>query len=689
MAYRILVVDDDPSVVRGVAALLWNAGHEIVDGGATPEQSVKRVRGEEKGSCDLALVELELGGDGDSLGGLDVAKRIRSLGIPVVFMTELDSAAAIARAEETDPFGLVVKPPTPAGLHSTIEIALHRHRVERRLTEGRQRYRVLFEESPTGIARSTREGQILEANPAFARILGFSQESVTGVSMRSLFRSSEEFERLLERLRSPQQVFVGEIGMCREDGQTITVLYSACLIDDAASDQQYLLSTTSDISDQLEMASELQEMAYTDGLTRMPNRRMLDRHATQILALADRQHAKVGLLYIDISGFKRVNDRLGHAAGDELLVRIADRIRKAARDSDLVARVGGDEFAVLLSEVAGAPASQQAAWRLVQGFDDPFPVAGESVAVTVRVGVALYPDHATDLDGLLNAADTAMQQVEEPQGVGVHEPEDRLLDDSFTVSLSEAFERGDLKLAFQAVFSSRQKLAVGAEALVRWEHPQRGLLTAEQILPALRLREILPSVDRWVMREATRWLRSRADEPGVDWVSVNLDATTLTEGSIEEWAPDVIGETGVQAPQVRLELGALPASEDASWRDTLSRLGERGFRIGLEGPGIDFDSDIAKRIHFLKLDGRHIRNIGRSQSRAALASAVLASTRAAGLELIVHRVDREEQYEWIRRSGVDRFQGFMWGRPRSAEEFSALPQRAGDYGTGELSRRLA
>lgn len=685
MAYSVLIVDDDPSVVRGVAALLWNAGHHVVEGGTAPEQTVARARAEE-GGCDLALIDLELGGERDSLGGLDVAKRIRSLGIPVVFMTELDSPSALARAEEGDPFGLVLKPPTPAGLHSAVEIALHRHRVERRLSESERRYRGLFEASPTGMVRSTREGQILEANPAFARILGFSQENVTEVSMRSLFGSSEEFERIRERLDGPRQTFVGEVDMCREDGAKITVLYSACLIGHAGSDQQYVLSTTNDISDQLELASRLQEMAYTDGLTRMPNRRMLERQATQILALADRQRGKLGLLYVDISGFKQVNDRLGHAAGDELLEQAADRIRKAARDSDLVARIGGDEFAVLLSEVAGGEESQQAAWRLVHAFDDPFPVAGKSVAVNLRVGVALYPDHATDLDGLLGAADIAMRQVEERQGVGVYEREDQNLYDRFVASLSEAFERGDLKLAFQPVFSTRQKLAVGAEALIRWEHPERGLCPAAQLLPALRVRELLPSVDRWVMREAARWLRSRRSEPGVDWVAVNLDAATLTDDSIEEWAPQVVGEEGVEPAQVHLELGALPSNGDERWRDSLTRLGERGFRIGIEGPATDFDSDIGRRIHFLKLDGRYIHNIGRNKSRAALASAVLATGRAAGLELLVHRVDRDDQYDWVRRSGIEYFQGFIWGRPQSAEAFSPLPDR-GDWGAGESSQR--
>jgi diguanylate cyclase (GGDEF)-like protein/PAS domain S-box-containing protein len=599
-------------------------------------------------------------------------------------MTELDTPSAIGRAEEIDPYGLVVKPPTPAGLHSAIEIALHRHRVERRLEERERRYRMLVEASPTGIARSTREGQILEANPAFARILGFSQEDITGVSMRGLFRSSEEFERIRERLHGPGQAFVGEVGMCRDDGATSTVLYSACLIDDDRSDQQFVISTTHDIGDQLELASKLQAMAYTDSLTQMPNRRMLERQAAQILALADRQSAKVGLLYLDISGFKRVNDSLGHPAGDELLERAADRIRKAARDSDFVARIGGDEFAVLLSEVTGVAESQQAAWRLVEAFDEPFPVAGESIGVDLRVGVALYPDHATDFDGLLGAADSAMQHVHERKGVGVYDLEDEGLDDEFVASLSEGFERGDLELAFQAIFSIRQKLAVGAEALVRWRHPERGLLTAAELLPALRRRGLFPSVDRWVMREAARWLRSRASELGVDWVAVNLDAATLTESPIEEWAPAVLDEERVEAPRVRLELGSLPTNGGSRWRDSLGRLGEQGFCIGLDGPATNLDHDVVRQIHYLKLDGRYVQNIGRSQSRAALASALLATSRATGLEVLVNRVDSEEQYEWARKNGIEYFQGFMWARPRSAEEFSPLPDPGG-FATGQPS----
>lgn len=280
--------------------------------------------------------------------------------------------------------------------------------------------RLLFEHNVAGVFRISLDGRILEVNRAFAEIFGYDDPTdLEGGDAGELYVDPRARSRFRERLRESGSVHNYELECRRRDGTSVWLLENSLLVDDPDTGEETVVGTVIDISRRKRLEQELERMAYHDSLTGLPNRRLLREQAGQVVALADRGDHRVGLVYLDMARFKQVNDTLGHDAGDEVLREVARRLDAHLRESDMASRVGGDEFAVLLSEVSDAEGAMAAASRLRSIFREPFEVKGERHRLDARLGVALYPDHASDFDALLTAADHAMYQVRSGDREGV------------------------------------------------------------------------------------------------------------------------------------------------------------------------------------------------------------------------------------------------------------------------------
>lgn len=289
-----------------------------------------------------------------------------------------------------------------------------------------ERDRLLFEHNVAGVFRISLEGRILEVNRAFAEIFGYEEPAdLEGADAGELYADPRARSRFRERLRKTGSVHNYELECRRRDGTSIWLLENSLLVGDSETGRDVVVGTVIDISRRKRLEQELERMAYHDSLTGLPNRRLLREQAGQVVALAERGDHRVGLVYLDMARFKQVNDTFGHDAGDEVLREVARRLDAHLRDSDMASRVGGDEFAVLLSEVTDAEGAMAAAGRLRRIFRKPFEVKGERHQLDARLGVALYPDHASDFDALLTAADHAMYQVRsvDREGVVLFDPE--------------------------------------------------------------------------------------------------------------------------------------------------------------------------------------------------------------------------------------------------------------------------
>jgi diguanylate cyclase (GGDEF)-like protein/PAS domain S-box-containing protein len=282
------------------------------------------------------------------------------------------------------------------------------------------RDRLLFEHNVAGVFRISLDGRILEVNRAFAEIFGYDDPAdLEGADAGQLYADPRARSRFRKRLRESGSVHNYELECRRRDGSSVWLLENSLLVDDPEAGDEVVVGTVIDISRRKRLEQELERMAYHDSLTGLPNRRLLREQAGQVVALAERGDHRVGLVYLDMARFKQVNDTLGHDAGDEVLKEVARRLDDHLRESDMASRVGGDEFAVLLSEVTDAEGAMAAAGRLRRIFRKPFEVKGERHELDARLGVALYPDHAADFDALLTAADHAMYQVRSGDRDGV------------------------------------------------------------------------------------------------------------------------------------------------------------------------------------------------------------------------------------------------------------------------------
>lgn len=290
------------------------------------------------------------------------------------------------------------------------------------------RYRLLFRHNVAGVFKISLGGEILEVNQAFAEMFGYADPSrLEGGDAERLYADPDERLDFLEALRRKGSVHNYEIRALRRDGTPIWLLENSLLVDDSETGRDVVVGTVIDITQRKQLEAELERMAYHDVLTSLPNRRLLREHARQTLALADRNDGRVGLVYVDLARFKLVNDTLGHDAGDRVLKEVAHRLQRVLRESDMAARVGGDEFAVLLADVDGEPGARTAADRILSRFDEPVAVEGGEWELAARVGVALYPDHAATFDELLTRADRAMYQARtgRPKEVAVYRPDAR------------------------------------------------------------------------------------------------------------------------------------------------------------------------------------------------------------------------------------------------------------------------
>lgn len=359
---------------------------------------------------DLALVAL---GPSEEMDGVAVGEVLReSLDVPVVYLVEEWAADTWSVVRERELAGYVTRPIRSWDLLATLDLAFsHHQRRVRRHGESRL-YRTLFDQNVAGVYRKTRDGVIRQCNASFARMFGYDDPSeLVGQSVGILYTSESDRAAFLDRLDIHGSVTNHELPMRRRDGTPIWVLENAALLADPETDESTVIGTLIDITERKTLETHLTELANQDPLTGLANRRALETRVEHAIELAVRRKEVGALLFLDLVRFKEINDRLGHRAGDEVLVETAARLRTTLRSSDTAARVGGDEFVVVLGDVDGTEGARTAARRIVDQFEAPVDLDGEAVHVRLRVGVALFPSQARVLEELMGVAGKVVSEL--------------------------------------------------------------------------------------------------------------------------------------------------------------------------------------------------------------------------------------------------------------------------------------
>jgi diguanylate cyclase (GGDEF)-like protein len=429
-----------------------------------------------------------------------------------------------------------------------------------------------------------------------------------------------------------------------------------------------------------QMSREREHQALHDPLTGLPNRVLLADRIEQALARNTRQRGRVAVLFLDVDLFKVVNDGLGHAAGDALLIELSRRLSHVVRPGDTLARFGGDEFVLVCEDV---PDDQVLgiAERVAEAVRAPWEIDGRPTNVTASIGIALAPfDVSVDAETLLRDADAAMYEAKgagRARAVvfdeGMHRKAAARLDAAF--GLREALARDELRVCYQPIVDVRSGATVGLEALVRWQHPSRGLVGPDQFIPVAEDTGLIVPIGRWVLRRAVdRLALWRRRVPGADrlWVAVNLSAGQLQGGHLHDVVRGALASTGVPASSLRLEITeSVVMTEGGEGVAAMTALRDLGVALAIDDFGTGYLSlSYLKRLPVttLKIVRRFVDGLGGDDpSDVSIADAIVAMGRALGLDVVAEGVETEAQLAMLRRLGAPHAQGFLWSRPLAEE----------------------
>ena len=402
---RVLIVDSDVSTLSDLATSLGSLGYTV----ATASDGPAAIRQARAFKPDLLLLDVHL----PSMDGVEAGERINEdLGVPVVFLSAHADDRLAQRARRSSSYGYLEKPFSLREIGTIVELALYRHRMERVLALGERRFRLLFDHNPAGVVVESVDGRILECNRALAEMLGYpSPDLLSELPAAELFQDPLEDLERRHRLASGETISNEETRLRHRDGKAVWAVDNAVLVPDPGTGRGQILRTLLDITERKQVEQGLERLAYRDALTGLPNRRLLEVRAEQTLAEARRRGEHAALMFIDLVGFKQVNDQIGHLAGDELLVQVARRLSSCLRRTDAAARFGGDEFMVLLSGVDDRLAAERAARRILNSLASPFLLHAGEVRIQGRAGVATFPEQADNFDGLVEVADRVLMKA--------------------------------------------------------------------------------------------------------------------------------------------------------------------------------------------------------------------------------------------------------------------------------------
>jgi len=519
-------------------------------------------------------------------------------------------------------------------------------------------------------------------NPAFTRMSGYQPDEVIGKDA-SLLNSSQHDAAFYQQSRQAMQQgpWTGEMWQRRKDGQEFLCAVQANAIQQSGSQRRLSVLVATDITDRRRIEQELRYLANYDTLTNLPNRTLLAERLSRAIVRARRQGTCVALLFMDLDRFKDVNDSLGHATGDRILRLAAQRLQQAVGTSHTVARIGGDEFTVVLEDVAHAGEADVIAQRVIEAFDAPLLLDDrQEIVVTPSIGISLYPDHAQVTTDLLKHADTAMYQAKAAGRRTFMRYADVMDSNSrrragMIAALRRVVERDELRLEFQPKLTLADDCIRGVEALLRWDSAEHGAVPPAQFIPLAEESGMIVAIGEWVLREACKTLAGW-HAAGIDGISmaVNVSAVQLLRSDLPRTVEHILRETGIAPGQLELELteSVLMANADFA-AERLQTFRKIGVAIAVDDFGTGYSSLAYLRrlpITTLKIDKAFIDDLGLpgDTEDAAITTTVIAMAHSLGLDVVAEGVETAEQLAFLRQHGCDIVQGYWLAPPLAASE---------------------
>lgn len=554
-----------------------------------------------------------------------------------------------------------------------------RNAAERALRESEERYRSLFERNLAGVYRTTVDGRIVDCNDACARIFGYETgKELLGLGAADVYFDPAERREMIGRLKEQGIITNLEHAFRRRDGSTVWALENITYIagsDDASS---ILEGTIIDISERKQAEQEIVHQAHHDALTSLPNRVLFRDRLSLTLSHSKRNQLFMAVLFIDVDHFKLINDTLGHTVGDLMLKSVAERLREGLRDEDTVARVGGDEFTILIPEIAAPDHADRIARKLLDRIATPFVIQGQELFITASIGIAIYPNDGITPEALLKNADAAMYRAKE---LGRNNAQ--MCSPAMTVralerlglenGLRRAIDREQLVLHYQPIIDLLTGKVASFEALVRWNHPERGLLAPDSFISIAEDSRLILPIGKWVLATACKQLQQWKIEGFETRMAVNLSARQFQTKELPLMVAEVLAQTGIDARCIDLEITETTAMQNADMTiEVLRELTHMGFGIVIDDFGTGYSSlSYLKRfpISALKIDRSFVRDVTTTRSDAAIVSAIIATASALELRVVAEGVETSEQLALLSGLACNEAQGFLFSRPKPPLDF--------------------
>jgi len=547
--------------------------------------------------------------------------------------------------------------------------------------EERRRLADLVDASDDVVLGVLLDGTVESWNGGAKRYFGLTRNEAVGHGLSDLLAPEviEELPGIFRRVRAGDHVRSIDNFLVTEDGRRVHLSFSFSPLTDRNGEVTGAAVIGRDITRRKLLEADLEELAYQDPLTRVANRRFLRERLQYALSLARRDHHAVGLVYLDLNGFKEINDRLGHAAGDAVLQEVGRRLENERRNSDLVARFGGDEFVILLSQVDSETGALKAARRFDAAFDSPVHLGTDGdVSISAQFGIALYPDHGSEADSLLAAADQALYSRKKERRRTASAPgldQHRVgvaLRPNLESELRAALQEGQFHLYCQPIIRAVDGELAGLELLLRWRRPEEeGLLSANEFLPSARDLGLMPEIDRWVLSRVLDVARDRGLPSSTAWLAINVSDHTLRSADTVSTLASLVEDRGLPEGGLRMEIRESPAIVSPLVLAAIKRLGALGVTVVLDNYGVGHSSIAQLReipAVALKLDGLLVRALDQDPHGGRLLHAAMELGAAAGMQVGVTGVERVEQADYLLGNGCDFVQGHYFGKPVPFEE---------------------
>jgi diguanylate cyclase (GGDEF)-like protein/PAS domain S-box-containing protein len=693
LAPAILVVDDNAGKRLALAAMLAPLDHVIVeaDSGRAALRAVLRQ------TFALILMDVRM----PSLDGFETAKLIRqrrqSQLTPIIFVTsfgrdEIETSTAYASGAVDFIFTPILPAVLRAKVSVFVELFVQAQELQRSvagitalnaaLHSSEVRAQAVLDNVSDGIFIVDEDGVIDAVNRSVSELFGYQAQEAIGQSFelviapesRDEFRHLEMTKRALATVSGMPIPATEALGR-RRDGSTFPIEVERGEVKHG--DRSFTLAIVGDISARRASTEALEHQALHDGLTGLANRTLFADHLSQALAVAKRTNEPCAVLLMDLDGFKQINDTLGHEAGDALLRQVADRLVGVLREADTIARLGGDEFGVLPAGATDLTAAAAVAWKIRHICEPAFEIKDQLIRVPMSVGIALFPEHGTTGTELLRRADMAMYDAKRSgSGHAVFDAahEDQLVAQlALLVDLRQCVARDELILHYQPKIDLATRKVSGVEALLRWRHPERGLLPPASFMPDVERIELIAPVTRWVLNEALRQQRIWRDE-GIDLtMSVNISAHSLGAASK---LPDTVAELteawGTAPHRLTLELteGALI---EATAPAILARIHDMGQHVSIDDFGTGYSSLAYLQrlpVDEIKIDRSFVTSLAPGTDDEVIVRSTIDLAHNLGLTVVAEGIEDESVLTMLAGYGCDSAQGFLFSRPCTGEELT-------------------